>query len=71
MGAVDFEAVAVVDAAADIEDHGVVEEVEAGEAKAVVDSCHIYINRSTVTYLVIIDVSIEGYGVSTLFTPLD
>jgi len=36
IGAFDFEAIAVVDAASDIEDHGVVEEVGAGEAKAVV-----------------------------------
>ena len=36
LGALDFEAFAVVDAAGDIEDHGVVEEVGAGEAEAVV-----------------------------------
>ena len=36
IGAFDFEAFAVVNAADDIEDHGVVEEVGAGEAEAVV-----------------------------------
>ena len=36
IGAFDFEAFAVVNAADDIEDHGVIEEVWAGEAEAVV-----------------------------------
>jgi len=36
IGAVDLEAFAVVDAAGDVEDHSVVEEVGAGEAEAVV-----------------------------------
>jgi hypothetical protein len=35
VGAFDFEAFAIVDAAGDLEDQGVVEEVVAGEAKAV------------------------------------
>jgi len=34
--AFDFEAVAVIDATGDFEDHGVVEEIGAGEAKAMV-----------------------------------
>jgi hypothetical protein len=34
ISAFDSKALAVIDAAGDIEDHGVVEEVEAGEAKA-------------------------------------
>ena len=36
IGAVDLEALAVIDAAGDIEDHGVVQEIGAGEAEAVV-----------------------------------
>ena len=36
IGAFDLEAFAVVGAAGDVEDHGVIEEVGAGEAKAVV-----------------------------------
>ena len=36
IGAFDFKAFAVVDAAGDIKDHSVVEEVGAGEAEAVV-----------------------------------
>ena len=36
VGAFDFQAFTVVDAAGDVEDHGVIEEVGAGEAKAVV-----------------------------------
>ena len=36
IGAVDLEALAVIDAAGDIEDHGVIEEFGAGEPKAVV-----------------------------------
>ena len=39
IGAFDFEAFTVVDAARDIEDHGDVEEVGAGEAEAVVAVC--------------------------------